>query len=137
MTETIPDIDARVEESIERVFRDAFPSVVIVTSSKPGTREGECIGIKAESGAEDPIGTNMFPVSVEIEARNLSMQSRQLMREMIGNADSAKETLSAYSAKAFTMPRGQAVEMLGAPRTVENADDRIVTYSLIATIQPL
>lgn len=137
MTETTPDIDARVEDAIERVFRDAFPSVVIVTSSKPGERSGECIGIKAESGAEDPIGTNMFPVSVEIEARNLSIQSRHLMREMIGNAAAAKETISAYSAKAFAMPRGQAVEMLGAPRTVEDANDRIITYSLTATIQPL
>lgn len=137
MIDTLPDIDARVEDSIERVFRDAFPDVLIFTSSKPGERSGECIGIKAESGAEDPIGTNMFPVSIEIEARNLSMQSRQLMREMIGNADSAKETISSYSAKAFTMPRGQAVEMLGAPRTVEDATNRIITYSLVATIQPI
>jgi hypothetical protein len=35
------------------------------------------------------------------------------------------------------MPRGQAVEMIGAARSVENENDRIVTYSLVATIQPI
>lgn len=137
MTDTKPDLDERVEDSIARVFRDAFPGVTLATSSKPAERSGTSIGIKAESGAEDPIGTNIFPVSVEIEARNLDSQQRELIRQMIGNADSAKETLSAYSAKAFTMPRGQAVEMIGAPRSVENENDRITTYSLVATIQPI
>lgn len=137
MTDTTPDLAERVEDSIARVFRDAFPGILIATSSKPVDRVGTSIGIKAESGGEEPIGTNMFPVAIDIETRNLETQHRELMREMIGNADAAKQTVSAYSAKSFTMPRGQAVEMIGAPRTVENENDRIVTYSLVATIQPI
>lgn len=137
MIETTPDLAERVEDSIARVFRDAFLKVTIGTSSKPADESGPSIGIKAETGAEDPIGTNIFPVSIDIQARNLDSQQRELMRQMIGNADSAKETLSAYSAKAFTMTRGQTVEMIGAPRTVENENDRITTYSLVATIQPI
>jgi hypothetical protein len=137
MIDTTPDLAERVEDSIARVFRDAFPGILIATSSKPVDRVGTSIGIKAESGAEEPIGTNMFPVAIDIETRNLETQHRELMREMIGNADAAKQTVSAYSAKSFTMPRGQAVEMIGAPRTVENENDRIVTYSLVATIQPI
>jgi hypothetical protein len=137
MIDTLPDLAERVEDSIARVFRDAFPGVTLGTSSKPAEESGASIGIKAESGAEEPIGTNIFPVAIEIQTRNIDAQQRELMRQMIGNADSAKETLSAYSAKAFTMTRGQAVEMLGAPRTVEDANDRIVTYSLVATIQPI
>jgi hypothetical protein len=137
MIDTTPDLAERVEDSIARVFRDAFPGIVIATSSKPEERVGTSIGIKAETGAEEPIGTNMFPISIDIETRNLDAQQRELMREMIGNADSAKQTVSAYSAKSFTMPQGQAVEMIGAPRTVENENDRIVTYSLVATIQPI
>ena len=103
----------------------------------PGERTGKCIGIKTESGMEDPIGTNMFPINIEVEARNLDEGERHLMREMIGNSDSARETLSTYSAKQFSMPRGQSVEMIGSPRTVENQSDRIVTFNLIATIQPI
>jgi len=137
MIDTTPDLAERVEDSIARVFRDAFPGVVIATSSKPEERVGTSIGIKAETGAEEPIGTNMFPISIDIETRNLDAPQRELMREMIGNADSAKQTVSAYSAKSFSMPRGQAVEMIGAPRTVENENDRIITYSLVATIQPI
>jgi hypothetical protein len=137
MIDTTPDLAERVEDSIARVFRDAFPGILIATSSKPVDRVGTSIGIKAESGAEEPIGTNMFPVAIDIETRNLETQHRELMREMIGNADAAQQTVSAYSAKSFTMPRGQAVEMIGAPRTVENENDRIVTYSLVATIQPI
>jgi len=137
MIDTIPDMETRVEESLERVFRVAFPGVTIQTASNPGERSGTCIGIKAESGAEDPIGTNMFPVAIEIEARNLSPAQSMLLREMIGNSRDAKETLSAYSSKQFAMPRGQAVEMIGAPRSVEDASDRIVTYNLTATIQPI
>jgi len=56
---------------------------------------------------------------------------------MIGTATEAKETLATYSGSAFAMPAGQAVEMIGGPRTVENEGDRIVTYSLVATIQPI
>jgi hypothetical protein len=137
MIDTLPDMETRVEESLERVFRDAFPGVTIQSASNPGERVGTCIGIKAESGAEDPIGTNMFPISIEIEARNLSPAQLTLLREMIGNSRDAKETLSAYSSKQFAMPRGQAVEMIGAPRSVEDASDRIVTYNLTATIQPI
>lgn len=126
MIDTTPDLAERVEDSIARVFRDAFPSVVIATSSKPEERVGKSIGIKAETGAEEPIGTNIFPIAIDIETRNLDTQQRELMREMIGNADAAKQTVSAYSAKSFTMPRGQAVEMIGAPRTVEKDRKSVV-----------
>jgi hypothetical protein len=137
MIETAPDLDCRVEDSLARVFRDAFPKVTIGTSSNPVERSGASIGIKAESGAEDPIGTNLFQVAIDIETRNLNVGQLQLMREMVGNSHVARETISAYSARAFCMPRGQAVEMTGAPRTVENENDRIITFSLSATIQPI
>ena len=137
MTSATPELETRVEQSLIRVFSDAFPGVEIASMTEPGERTGKCIGIKAESGMEDPIGTNMFPVSIEIESRNLNEGERQLMRDMVGNANSAKETLSAYSAKQFTMPRGQAVEMIGAPRTAEAQKERIVTFNLTATIQPI
>ena len=137
MTSTAPDLETRVEQSLLRVFRDAFIDVDFASYAEPGERTGKCLGVKSESGAEDPIGTNMFPVSIEIEAVNFDEAERQLLHEMIGNAHNAKETISAYSAKQFAMPRGQAVEMLGAPRTVANQNERIITYNLIATIQPL
>lgn len=137
MTGTIPDLEDRVEKSLLRVFRDAFVGVPVFSYTEPGAREGTCIGIKAESGAENPIGTNLFDVSIEIEARNLKSHQRQLLADMIGNAHNAKETLAIHAGSQFAMPRGQAVEMIGAPRTTEDQDERILTYSLLASIQPL
>ena len=137
MTDTKPDLSSRVEDALLSVFREAFDKVPVFSNTSPGERSGTCIGIKVEEGAEEPIGTNMFDVSIEVEARNFSTDQAQLLADLIGNSHSAKETLSLYSSRHFVMPRGQAVEMLGAPRTVEDQGERIITYSLSASIQPL
>lgn len=137
MTDTKPDLSSRVEGALLSVFREAFDKVPVFSNMNAGERAGTCLGIKVEEGAEEPIGTNMFDVSIEVEARNLSADQAQLLAELIGNSHAAKETLQLYSARHFAMPRGQAVEMLGAPRTVEDQGERITTYSLSASIQPL
>jgi hypothetical protein len=137
MLETKPELETRIEDSIARVFRDAFPKVPVHSYGNPGERSGKCVGLRAELGAENPIGTNLYDCLVEIEARNFDAPDRQLLHDMIGNASAAKETLSTHSAKLFAMPRGQAVEMIGAPRTVEDQNERIITYSLSVTIQPI
>ena len=137
MTNLTQDLDTRVELSLVRILSEAFPSYPVGSWSNSEEMEGSCIGVKAESGAEEPIGTNMFPVSIEIEARNLTEDDRQLLFEMVGNANSAKATVAEYSGGKFAMPQGQAVEMLGSPRTVENEKDHVISYSLSATVQPL
>jgi hypothetical protein len=137
MTETLPDLESRVEDTVIRVFRDAFPSLSVWGFTQPGEREKRSIGISVVLGAENPIGTKLYDVAIEIETRNLNSDERQLVMDMVGTAHAAKETLSIYSASSFAMPSGQPVEMIGAPRTVENEGDRIVTYSLAATIQPI
>lgn len=135
--DTAPDLGTRVEESLMRVFRDAFPNVAIHSYSDPGERTSPSIGIKAEQGAEDPIGTNIFPVSIDIETVNLNAAQRQLMSEMIGNSISARATISEFASKQFSLPKGDAVEVLASPRTVEDENGRITTYSLLATLQPI
>ena len=137
MIETIPDIGTRVEQSLTRIFKDAFPNIAIRSFSEPGERDEKSLGVRCDVGPEEPIGTNMFDTLVEIEARNFDEGDRQILHGMIGNTSSARETIEAYSAKQFAMPRGQAITMNGAPRTVEDQKERIVTYSLTATIQPL
>ena len=127
----------RIEQSLERVLVDAFPGVPVHSFSDPGEREGRCIGIKAELGAENPIGTNLYDVAIDIESRGMTPGEIQLLTEMVGTASAAKETLSTHSAKQFVMPRGQAVEMIGSPRSVEDQGTRIVNFSLSATIQPI
>lgn len=136
MIEAIPDLESRVEQSLSRVFRDAFPSYTIGSYGAPVELGGKSIGIKAERGAEDPIGTNMFPVTITIESHNFDEGDLQLLHDMIGNASNARATVAEYAAKQFSMPQGQAVEVAGAPRTVEEANERIVTYNLNATLQP-
>lgn len=137
MTDTKPDLSSRVEDALLSVFREAFDGIPVFSNTNAGKRSGTCIGIKAEEGAEEPIATNMFDVAIEVEARNLTADQAQLLAELIGNSHAAKETLQLYSARQFAMPRGQAVEMLGAPRTVEDQGERITTYSLSASIQPI
>jgi hypothetical protein len=137
MTDTLPDLESRIEDAIARVFRDAFPSLPVYCFTQPGEREKVCIGVSVALGAENPIGTKLYDVAIEVETRNLNNDERQLVMDMIGTATEAKETLATYSGSAFAMPAGQAVEMIGGPRTVENEGDRIVTYSLVATIQPI
>jgi hypothetical protein len=137
MTETRPDLESRVEHSLTRVLKDAFPGVPVHSLSDPGERAEKCIGVKVELGSENPIGTSLFDVSIEVKAQNLDAQQGLILANMIGTAHAAKETLSTHSARQFAMPRGQAVEMIGAPRTAEDEKTRIITYSLSATIQPL
>lgn len=137
MTEAKPELETRVEDALLRVFRDAFPGVAVHSYSDPGNREGKSLGIKVENGGEDPIGTNLFSVTAEIESRNFEPDERALLFDMLGNAYNAKETFLEYSGKLFSMPAGQPVELTGQPRTVEGETDRIVTYQLTAHIQPL
>lgn len=137
MIETAPDLETRVEHSLLRVFREAFPTLQVQSYSDAAEASGPGIGIKVESGAENPQGTNIFDVSIEIEARNLAADQRQLMAEMIGNSKTALETLRLYANSKFIFPKGQPVEMMGSPRTVENQTERIVTYELSASIQPI
>lgn len=138
MIDTKPDLSTRIEDALKSVFREAFAKdVSIFSNTDPGERSGSCIGIKTEEGAEEPIGTNMFDVSIEVEARNLDSAQTQLLSELIGTSSASKQTLQIYSSGHFAMPQGQAVEMLGAPRTVEDQGERITTYSLSASIQPL
>jgi hypothetical protein len=137
MTETAPDLQDRVEQSLIRVFSDAFPDVTIASWSNPAPEKGKSIGIKAQSEGEDPIGTNMFNTSIEIEARNLNYAERELMRQMVGNSRSAVLTLSEYNQGKFSMPRGQPIEVLQGNRAAENENDRITTYTLSALLQPI
>jgi len=137
MTLEKPDLETRVESSLLRVLRDAFPGVPCHAHTQPGESGGKCIGLKVESGAENPIGTNLFDVSIEIEARNIDAMERQLIFELFGNAYNARATLEIDTAKMFVMPRGQAVEMIGAPRTVEGDGERILSISLVASLQPI
>ena len=137
MTETLPELETRVEDALLRVFRDAFPGVAVHSFSDPGERQGKSLGVKVENGGEDPIGTNLFSVTAEIESRNLDERERSLLFDMLGNSYNAKETFLEHSGKLFAMPAGQPVELTGQPRTVENENDRIVTFQLSATIQPL
>lgn len=137
MTDTAPELETRVEDALLRVFRDAFPGVAVHSYSDPGEREGKSLGIKIENGGEEPIGTNLFSVTAEIESRNFDAEERALLFDMLGNAYNAKETFLEYSAKLFSLPSGQPVELVGQLRTVENEKDRIVTYQINATIQPL
>lgn len=137
MIETAPDLESRVETSLLRVFREAFPSLQVQSFSDPAEATGPGIGIKVETGAENPQGTNIFDVTVEVEARNLDSAQRQLLTEMIGSSKSAQQTFQLYSSRSYIFPQGQPVEMNGAPRTVENQTERIVTYELSASIQPI
>lgn len=137
MTDTTPDLATRLDDALLSVFREAFEGVEVYSFTSPGERSHSCIGIKTEVGQENPIGTNLFDVSVDIQARNLSAGQVQLLADMVGNSWSARETIERYSAGQFVMPRGQAVEMVGATRTTEDQDERVVTHSLIASIQPI
>ena len=137
MIEASPDLESRVERSLLNVLKDAFPGVGVFSFSSPGERSGKCIGVRVESGSENPIGTNIFDVSIEVESQNLSDVERKLLGDMLGNSYSAKETITNNGLGQFSMPSGQPVEMIGAPRTVEGEHDRIVTYSLAASIQPI
>jgi hypothetical protein len=137
MISATPELETRVEGALLRVFRDAFPDVAVYSFTDPGERSGTSLGVKVESQGENPIGTNLFEVSVDIEARNFDEEKRTLLYDMLGNAYNAKETFLEHSSRLFAMPAGQPVEMNGQPRTAENENDRIVSYQLTATIQPL
>lgn len=136
MTDTKPDLSTRIDAALLRVFRDAFDGIPVFSFTDPGERSGTCIGIRSEVGAEQPIGTNLFDVTIEIESRNLDSDQLQLLSEMVGTSFAARETIELYSNGHFVMPRGQAVEMLGAHRSVEDQGERIITHSLTASIQP-
>lgn len=136
MTETAPDLQDRVEHALIRVFTDAFPDASIGSWSQPQEHSGKTIGIKAESQGEDPIGTNMFNVSIDIQARNLEYHDRELMRQMVGNSRAAVATLSEYNKGQFSMPKGQPIDVLQSGRAAENENDRITTYQLQALLQP-
>lgn len=136
MIDTTPELETRVEQALKDVFKDAFPDVTLSSWSEPVERGQKSIGIKAESEGEDPIGTNIFTVNIEIEARNLEHHEREIMRQMLGNARNAKITLSEYSNKRYAMPKGQPVDVLQAGRSAENEKDRLINYTLSASIQP-
>lgn len=136
MTETAPDLQDRVEHALIRVFKDAFPGVSIASWSEPQEQAGKTIGIKAESQGEEPIGTNMFNVSIDIQTRNLDFSERELMRQMVGNSRAAVATLSEYNKGQFSMPKGQPIDVLQAGRSAENENDRITNYQLQALLQP-
>ena len=89
MTDTKPSLSSRVEDALDRVFTEAFDGIAVFSLTKPGERSGTCIGIKVEEGAEEPIGTNMFDVSIEVEARNFATDQAQLLADLIGNSHSA------------------------------------------------
>jgi len=137
MTDTATDLETRVEQSIAQVLRDAFPSIPVGSWSESTEQAAKCIGIKVESGPEEPIGTNIFTVGIDVEARNFNSAERKLLSEMLGNSSCARETVSAHGTGKFVMPRGQAVELTGKPRTAEDEKSKILTYNLVASIQPI
>ena len=136
MTSVTPDLETRVEEALSRTFTDAFPGVTVGSWSSPATGTNKAIGVKVESEGEDPIGTNIFTTGIEVECQNLDYQERELMRQLIGNSRSAKETLAEHKQGRFSMPKGQPVEVLQSGRTADNENDRIITYTLSASLQP-
>jgi hypothetical protein len=130
------ELESRVESALARVMRDAFPEVQITSWSEPDNRESRHIGIKVESTGEEVPGTEIHLCDITIEAANLTGDERNLMRRMFANAHTAKETILLESKGAYVMPQGQPVEVMGAPRTAEDQNRRVITYELQASIQP-
>lgn len=133
---TAPDLPTRVERSLLSIFTDAFPSVALGVSSQPVKRGERSIGIKADQQAENPQGTNLHDVEITIEGRNLEFEERELLRRMIGNSRCALATLTERATKQFQLPKGDPVEVSGPEQTVEDENERIVSYTLTASIQP-
>lgn len=130
------ELESRVESALARVMRDAFPEVQVTSWSEPSNRESKHIGIKVESTGEEVPGTEIHLCDINIEATNLTGEERNLMRRMFANAHTAKETILLESKGAYVMPQGQPVEVMGAPRTAEDQNRRVITYELQASIQP-
>lgn len=134
--ETAPDLSARVERSIISVFKDAFPAVAIGSASDPAKRGESSIGVKADQQGENPQGTNIHDVEIGIEARNLDHPTRELLRQMVGTSRSAYNTITERGAKQFSLPAGDPVEVNGPIQSAEDQDERVITYTLTASIQP-
>ena len=130
------DLESRVESSLSKVMRDAFPNVQVTSWSSPEQRQDKYIGIKVESGVEEIPETEIHQCEITIEASNLESQERELMRHMLGNAYTAKDTIMTEAKGQYRTVRGQPVEVMAAPRTAEEQKRRLITYQFSASLQP-
>ena len=137
MISNAPELETRVESSLTQTLKDAFPGVTVGAWSEPKDRTGKSIGVKVDNGGEEPQGTNIFNVTINIEARNLENQERELMRRMIGSSSPAKDTITAHGLGKFVMPSGQPVEVAAIARTAEDENQRVMSYVLTTSIQPI
>lgn len=137
MISDAPELETRVESCLTRTFKEAFPDAVIGSWSEPKERGRKSIGVKCDLIGEEPQGTNIFDASVSIEGRNLDHLDRDLMRRMLGSSAVAKDTITAYGAGKFRLPAGQPVAIESISRSAEDETERVITYSLSLSIQPI
>lgn len=130
-------LEESISLSLTRTFKDAFPGVQVVSWDAPEDREKSNISLRADNDGEDPIGTNIHNVTIQIRATNLDARQREVFRSMLGTAHAARETVDENNNGKFAMPRGEAVELAGISHETENQTDRIMTVTLSASIQPL
>lgn len=137
MISEAPELETRVELCLTRTLKDAFPKMVIGSWSEPKERGEKSIGVKVDLLGEEPQGTNIFNAAISIEGRNLDHLDRDLMRRMLGSSAVAKDTITEYGAGMFRLPSGQPVAIEAITRSAEDEADRVITYSLSLSIQPI
>ena len=132
-----PELETRIESCLARTLTDAFPNMVIGSWSDPKERGGKSIGIKVDLQGENPQGTNIFDTTISIEGRNLDYNDRDLMRRMLGSSAVAQETITAYAAGKFRLTSGQPVAIEAITRSAEDETERVITYALSISVQPI
>jgi hypothetical protein len=130
-------LEEAIALSLTRTLKDAFPGIQVVSWDSPEDREKSNIGLRIDNNGENPLGTNIHDVSIQIRATNLDARQREVFRAMLGNTRSARETVEENNKGKFSMPQGEAVELAGISHETENQTDRIMTVTLSASIQPL
>lgn len=133
--------DLTLEEAaalaLRNLMRDAFPGVQCVSWDSPEEREKVNIAIRIDSLGEQPIGSGMHDVSIAVRATNLDAREREVMRTMLGNSRESTDLIREAGRGLFSMPRGQAVDVAAISHETENQTDRIASYTLTATLQPI
>jgi hypothetical protein len=130
-------LEESVSLSLTRTLKDAFPKVQVVSWDAPEDREKSNISLRVDNNGENPIGTNIHDITIQIRATNLDARQREIFRAMLGTSYSARETVDENNKGKFAMPKGEAVELAGISHETENQTDRIMTVTLSASIQPL
>lgn len=123
--------------ALRNLMRDAFPGVQCVSWDAPEERERTHIAMRIDSLGEQPIGSGMHEVNIAVRAANLDSRHRELMRSMLGTAREATALIREAGKGMFTMPRGEAVDVAAISHETENQTDRIASYALNASIQPI